>query len=323
MRRAATFLPAFAFGAASFACAALAADPLDLLARAQAAAKTSNYAGLVIHVSGERATTARITHIWIAGEEHEKVESLDGPAREVVRHNDDMQCYYPDAKTVRLDRRITARFFPSILQAPAPAIAESYTMKLGDVDRVLGRDCQWIKLEPKDALRFAQRLCAEITSGLLLRSLTLNAKNQVLEQYAFTELRAGHQVSRGEVKSTFHSQSKGWQTDSQPREESRAVDTGWQVASAPAGFRKVAEMRRSMPGRSAPVSQLVYSDGVASFSVFVEPAGSTARTAEVTNEEGSFSVFVRPLGDQQVTVLGEVPAAAVQMVGRSVARKPQ
>lgn len=322
MIRAASVFPALVFGAASVACVAQTTDPLELIARAQATARYSNYAGLVIHVSGERATTARITHILLAGEEHEKVESLDGPAREIVRHNDDLQCFYPDAKTVRLDRRITARFFPSILQASPQAIAESYTAKLGDIDRVLGRDCQWIKLEPKDALRFAQRLCAELGSGMLLRSLTLNAKNQVLEQFAFTELRTGHQVSRGEVKSTFHAQTKGWQTDSQPREEAKAVDTGWQVATPPAGFRKVAEMRRSLPGRKVPVSQLVYSDGLASFSVFIEPAGANARTAETTSEEGSFSVFMRPLGDQQVTVLGEVPAAAVQLVGRSVARKP-
>ena len=322
MSRAVPFYPALAFAATSFACAALAADPLELLSRAQASARMSNYSGLVIHVSGDRATTTRLTHIWLAGEEHEKIENLDGPAREIVRHNDDMQCYYPDAKTVRLDRRITARFFPSILQAPVPAIAESYTMKLGDVDRVLGRECQWVNLEPRDALRFAQRLCAEMTSGLLLRSITLNAKSQVLEQFGFTELRAGSQVSRGEVKSTFHSQSKGWQTDSLPREEAKAVNTGWQVANPPAGFRMVAEMRRTMPGRTLPVSQLVFSDGLASLSVFIEPAGANARTAETTSEEGSFSVFVRPLGDQQVTVLGEVPAAAVQMVGRSVARKP-
>jgi negative regulator of sigma E activity len=49
---------------------------------------------------------------------------------------------------------------------------------------------------------------------------------------------------------------------------------------------------------------------------------SPPRSAEATNEDADLSVFVRPMGEHLVTVLGEVPPAAVQQVGRSVARRP-
>ena len=81
-------------------------------------------------------------------------------------------------------------------------------------------------------------------------------------------------------------------------------------------------MQRTLPSRAQPVSHLVFSDGLATMSVFVEPMSNPARTAEATNEDGALSVFVRPMGENMVTVLGEVPPAAAQQVGRSVARQP-
>jgi sigma-E factor negative regulatory protein RseB len=325
MRGLAAALPALALaGAALPAAANPGNDPLAWLQRAADAARASTYSGTVVHMSGERTSTSRITHVFMAGAEHEKIESLDGPRREVVRHNEELQCFYPDAKTVRLDRRVTARFFPSVLSAPAQAVSESYTVKLGGVERVLGHDCRWIHLDPRDALRYAQRLCAELGSGLVMRAKTLGPRGQVIEQFTFSDLRLGPQVSRGEVKSTFHGQSKEWRTDSQPRDEVKEVDTGWTVTALPPGFRKVKEMARRMPGRDKPVAQLVYTDGLASFSVFVEPASPAApRATETTmTQEGDLSIFVGAAGDSQVTVLGEIPPVAAQQVGRAVARRP-
>ncbi|EFK96292.1 sigma E regulatory protein, MucB/RseB [sediment metagenome] len=239
-----------------------------------------------------------------------------------MRHNEEMQCFFPDAKTVRVDRRVTARFFPSLVSGTPQAIAEQYHVKLGAVERVLGKECQWIHLDPRDALRFAQRLCAEIGSGLLMRAKTLGPGQQILEHFTFTELRLGPQVSRSELKSTFHAQSKDWRRDNQAGVDTRPAATGWQVANPPPGFRLVSELQRQFPNREQPVSQLVLSDGLATMSVFIEPMSSPARTAEATNADGALSVFVRPMGENMVTVLGEVPPAAAQQVGRSVARQP-
>ena len=133
--------------------------------------------------------------------------------------------------------------------------------------------------------------------------------------------RVGGEVSRGEVRSTFHSQSKDWRRDVQPQEEQKAGATGWAVASPPPGFRLVGEIQRLLPTRAQPVTQLVLSDGLAMISVFVEPAADTPRPSEATSADGALSVFVRPMGEHLVTVLGEVPPAAARQVGRSVSRQ--
>jgi len=316
------WLPALALGVA---CGAQAApdDAAGWLARAIQAARQASYEGTYAHSNGDRTSAVRITHVNVGNEERERIEPLDGPPIEIVRRNDEMVCYFPDAKTVRLDRRVTAHFFPALLSASSPeAVAASYDVKLGKTESALGFDCRWIRLEPRDNLRYSQAMCAETHSGLVVRAKTFNAQNQVIEQYTFTDLKIGPQVARNDVKSLFEARIKRWITDSQPREEEKSVDTGWTVNDPPPGFRKVTELRRSLPGRSAPVSQLVYSDGVVSVSVFVEPNGTPQRTQEASSEDGTTTFFVRPMGDMLVSVLGEVPLATAQQVARSVAHRP-
>ena len=111
MRRLAAALPLVALCAALPALANPGIDPLTWLQRAAASARQTTYAGTVMHMQGERTATSRITHVFVAGTEHERIESLDGPRREIVRRDDQLQCYFPDAKTIRIDRRVTARFF--------------------------------------------------------------------------------------------------------------------------------------------------------------------------------------------------------------------
>ncbi|HXN15453.1 MAG TPA: MucB/RseB C-terminal domain-containing protein [Usitatibacter sp.] len=319
---ASAWFPVFALGIAFSARAASPSDPLSWLERTVQAARSASYAGTFVHTNGDRTSTTRVAHLQVGGEEHERIEPLDGPPHEIVRRNDEMFCYFPDAKTLRLDRRITARFFPAILRASAEAIAANYEVKLGAIERVLGYDCQWIRLEPKDALRFAQRLCAELSTGLVLRAKTFNEQHQVIEQYTFTDLKLGSLVTRNDVRSAFETRTRQWHRDAQPRDEAKSVDTGWAIANLPAGFLKITELRRTLPGRSQPVSQIVLSDGLASVSVFVEPNAAPARTSEASTEDGTTSFFVRPMGENLVTVLGEVPVATAQQVGRSVARRP-
>lgn len=315
------WLPAVVLGVAWQAHAGPEADAMAWLAKAERASREMSYAGTFVHANGDHTSTLRITHVVSGGEEHERIEPLDGPPLEIIRRNDDMLCYYPDAKTVRLDRRISARFFPSIFRTPTEALAESYTASLGRDEQVLGYECKWVNLEPKRAgTRFAQRLCVEKGTGLVLRTKAVDAAGQVIEQRTFTELRMGQQVARSDAKSIFQARIKRWTTDATPREESRPYDSGLE-AKAPAGFRKFAEVRRSFPGRPEPVTQLFYSDGIASLSVFVEPNAAPAKGRSST-QEGVTAVVVDPapaaLPKALVTVVGELPVEAAREVASSV-----
>ena len=87
----------------------------------------------------------------------------------------------------------------------------------------------------------------------------------------------------------------------------------------PPGFRKTAEMQRTLPGKSAVVQHLVYSDGLAAISIFIEPAGGEAVVPHGGSAQGAIHVFARAVAGHQVTVLGEVPAVTVRQVGEGIA----
>lgn len=297
-------------------------DPaLEWLERIARSARELPYTGVFVHQTADATNTTRITHLMDRqGVEHEKLELMDGPLTEIIRRNDELICYRPDVKTVRIDRRSTGRFFPSLISGSAKTIADNYRVKLGNVERVAGQDCQWVILEPRDAMRYMQKLCAELSTGLLLRAKMFNDRNQMIEQFMFTQVDVNGNVPRHAIRSRYEQQT-GWQRE-QAVKSAKDSDTGWLVGNLPAGFRKVMEMTRNLIGRPAPVSHLVYSDGVLNVSVFVESTqGAANSVTSALAEDGPTSFAMRAVSDYQVTVIGEVPLAAVQTIADGVVRR--
>lgn len=300
-------------------------EPAALLQRVSDAARTLNYTGVFVHTHQENTTTSRISHLFERGEEWERIESIDGPRQETVRRNDEMYCFQPESRTVRVDRRVTGKFFPSLINGSPDLVLANYRLKLGKVERIGGHDCQWIILEPRDALRFLQKLCADVQTGLLLRAKTVNDRGQIVEQFSFTQLVVGKPAlkdpSMAQIKSRFMQKEPGWQTDDSGGKSGKIGDTGWTATTPPTGFKLVNELKRHMPGRTAQVAQLVFSDGLAAMSVFIEPLGSKSGGFSRAAEEGMVSYALRAVDNHQVTVVGEVPVATAQGLANNIAAR--
>jgi sigma-E factor negative regulatory protein RseB len=278
-----------------------------------------NYSGTFVYQHGGQSETSRIAHfVNPAGGVFEKLETLDGPVREVVRSNDQVTCYLPGAKTVLIEQR-NARLLPALLPENLSGITESYVVRVGGRDRVAGHECQVIALEPRDNLRYGRQFCLEARSGLPLRVRTFNEKNDSVESFAFTQLRVGGRFDRDKVKSRYASRSRNWRVDrSALNITEKAVETGWVVNNRPAGFKKLMEVKRSIAGRTEPVAQIVFSDGLAAISVFIEPMPKE-RSAETTlSHQGAVNIYTRSYADRMVTVLGEAPAATVMQIANSL-----
>lgn len=296
-------------------------DGLTWLQKMASASRQLNYSGTFVYRHASQSETSRIVHfVNTAGGEFEKLETLDGPAREVIRTNDQVVCYLPESKTVLIEKRGKRRF-PALLPDRLTGVTDNYTVHVGEKDRVAGHDCQVIVLEPKDKLRYGRHFCAETVSGLPLRARTFNEKKEPLESFAFTELKIGGVFSRERVQSRYAAKSKDWRVDHSgyPTGEV-AADTGWTLTQQPAGFRKLTEFKRSIAGRTVMVSHLVYSDGLAAVSVFIEPLPRT-RIAQSLSHQGAVNIFTRPVADHMVTVLGEAPATTVMQIANSLEYK--
>lgn len=295
-------------------------EALAWLSKMVGASAQQNYSGTFVYQHRGVSETSRIAHfVNPAGGVFEKLEALDGPAREVIRSNDQVTCYLPTIKTVIIEQR-NARLLPAQLPERLADLSESYGIRMGRLDRVAGHECRVIILEPKDNMRYGRQFCAEIGSGLPLRASTLGEKNEILELFAFTELTIGGGFNRDKVKSKFSASSRGWRVDrSALNVTERATDTGWVIGNQPAGFRKVMEIRRSVAGRGSSVTHIVYSDGLAAVSIFIEPlSASSDRPEQSLTHQGAVNIYTRKLAGHMITVLGETPASTVMQIANSL-----
>lgn len=297
------------------------AEPLDAMAwlrKIAAAAQQINYAGTFVYQHGRQIETSKIAHWVDAGGEQERLETLDGPSREIIRTNENVMCYLPDQKTVLVSKR-HGRQFPALLPADLAGIAENYVVRKAETDRVADAECQVIALEPRDNLRYGHRFCAELSTGLLLRARTYGERNELIESFAFTQLMLGKAVTRDMLKSKYAGKSQDWRVDRSALDRGEAmVESGWVLRNQPPGFRKVTEVKRAIAGRDAAVSHIVYSDGLAAISIFIEPRPKAPPQAGPLPYQGSVNIYVKPQAEQMLTVVGETPARTVRQVADSL-----
>jgi sigma-E factor negative regulatory protein RseB len=292
-------------------------DALLLLQRIARAAHELSFSGTVVYQHGAHMEASRIHHYVEGDTEYERLETLDGPKREVVCTNDEVLTYFPDSRVLRVEKRLAHGSFPALLPEQLDAIAENYTLRQGEVVRIAGFDTVSLSLEPRDNLRYGHKLWADSASGLLLKARMMDEQRQIVEQVMFTQLKIGG-VGRDEVKSGIRATFPPWRLDRFANSPLQQLESRWAVRNSPPGFKKVNELRRSREGAPGSVIHLVYSDGLAAVSVFIEPLAGRSGTVTGLGRQGAINIYRRILDDQLVTVLGEAPASTVTQMGDSI-----
>jgi sigma-E factor negative regulatory protein RseB len=295
--------------------AAQSPDTLAWLRKIQDATRNS-YHGTFVYLHGGRSESSRIARY--APLDTERLETLDGMPRELIRTKDTVRCYLPESKVIKVERRTGDRSFPALLPEKLGAIAQHYDISLGEVRRLGDRECQAVVLTPKDNLRYGYRLYADINSGMLVRAATLDTAGKIIEEFTFTELKIGG-VTRDMVKPRHP--SSGWRVEDTEASPTRLV--GWSLTAELPGFHKIVELTRRM-GESRPVGQVVYSDGLAAVSVFIEPLQARREPPRTGLASlGAIHIFTREVANHMVTVVGEAPAASVQRIANAVEYRPK
>lgn len=294
----------------------------------QHAAYKVNYEGTIVYQAGGEMRSSRTTHLFDGATSHERIQPLDGKPREYIRRrsdaSDQIQCLIPETRRVVINQRKVEESFPALSSASPDEILERYTLKLGGVERVAGIECQMLTLEPKDNARYGYRLWVDRASGLLLKAQTLNRRDEVIEQIAFSDVRIGEKIDRTKLRPSWS--TEGWSVERSDHRKADLLQHGWLVP-APNGFRKTREVSRRIGSSDA--MQAVFSDGLATISVFIEPqalsaaagapsAAAPVPSADATQIHGPTSAYSRRVGDSLVTVVGEVPPSTVRAVAGSV-----
>jgi len=295
----------------------------EWLSKIANAARQLNYSGTFVYQHGDHVETCRITHFVDRGEEYEKLETLDGPKREIIRNNDEILSFDAEHRVLKRELRTPRSAFPALLPDQLAHLTDHYQLRKGDLARIAGYHAQALVLEPRDAYRYGHKLWADVATGLLLKARMLDEKGQTVEQSVFTQLLIGGAVTRESVRPSFDPQDPQLRREYLGPDSAASADTGWTVNNQPAGFRKIIEMKRFKTKTQPPVAHLVYSDGLAAVSIFIEPLPVGGKVQEGPMRQGAVNIYVRPLPDQLVTALGEAPAVTVMQMANSVTPRGQ
>jgi len=299
---------------------AVAQDAAAWLARAAQAARTLNYTGTLVYHHSANVETSRLVHLAEGGQEYEKLTSLDGPAREVIRSKDEVRCYFPDRKIVRVDPRTFRNAFPALNLEEQQTLLRYYEFKRMKTERVAGLAAEVVRFEPKDGMRYGHMFWSDAATGLLLKARLLSEKGDVVEQFAFTDINLNAKIDHEMVKPSWAAAPPDWQIKHVAATEVVRHETGWSASKLPPGFMKIMEGYRTLRDKRKPVAHLVFSDGLVAISVFIEPL-SAAPIETGSSQQGGLNVFSMKTDDYLVTVLGEAPPATVRQIAQSVGKR--
>ena len=304
----------------------------DWLMRMHEASRKRAYVGTFVVSSANSMSSARIWHVCDGEQQLERVESLSGPPRSTFRRNDEVITFNVDNKTALAEKRESLSLFPNMLRAPDSSIAQFYSAKQVGVERVAGVDADVVQLIPRDNLRFGYRVWSEKKTGLVVKLQTIDTDGRVLEQAAFSELQLDAPVSISKLTQMMTS-VEGYKLTRPDLVKTTALAQGWVLKAPVAGFKPMSCFNRLVSqGEGAPTEstmQWIFSDGLASVSLFVESYDRLRHTQEGQLALGATKSLTRRWTDKNsekpadwwLTVVGEVPAQTLNSFFQGLERK--
>jgi sigma-E factor negative regulatory protein RseB len=321
-RRGVTGLAWLIVGLAASASAA-AEEPRELLERMNEALTSRNYDGIFVHQQGRKFETLRIIHRVQDGKTMERLASLDGPGREFVRAGNELTCYLPDKRTVLVERSAGER----PLLGNFPKFDESSTA-FYDVQeikrtRFLGRNTRVIAVNPRDEFRYGYRLWIDEQHAMPLKTQLCDGRGRVIESLQVADLKMPKVIPDLAFRPDVSTDGFQWLRTERESTTTEITQHGalWSALKLPPGFRMTVRSTQVMPGSSNPVAHLVFSDGLASVSVFVGEAATGPAQESSSARVGSSSAFSTIVDGRKITALGDVPPATVRSIANSM--KPE
>jgi sigma-E factor negative regulatory protein RseB len=299
----------------SFASSAAQPDPFRLLDRMNDAIRSLDYEGRFVVQSGDRLDALYVVHRAVAGGERERLVSLNGEPREIIRSDEAVACLVPGKRDpINVGRRAHGRSFSPLRGVDPQQLSRYYDFHLAADGRVAGRKAFQVEVRPRDKLRFGYRVFVDQETALPLHTVTLDAEERVLTQMMFTELKVNDGITPIE-----HDISALQVARADPEEWSslaRLTPAAWRFAEIPPGYQLNLHRRRPIDNGGAELEHFIFSDGLATVSVYVLPLAGHAD--QLSSAEASANAVGRVLGEHEVVVVGDVPRQTLDWFAKGI-----
>jgi sigma-E factor negative regulatory protein RseB len=296
------------------------------LLRVHQAARQSVYTGTFVVSAGGNMSSARIWHVCDGAQQLERVESLSGTPRAIFRRNDQVVTFFPQSRIAVEEVRESLGLFPNLLKSSDSSIGDFYRLKASGIERIAGFEADVFQLVPNDHWRYGYRVWSERKTGLIIQLQTLDSNAKVLEQAAFSELRLDAAVNVGKLSRSGN--TDGYRVLRPNLQKTTADAQGWTLQRPVDGFKPMGCYVRPIATvqgtsvKSQNAMQWVFSDGVATVSLFVEDYDGRRHTREgVTSMGGATNTLTRRMDNWWATAVGEVPPDTLHAFAQALERK--
>ena len=293
---------------------------VELMRSMAMATEKLNYDGIFIYQRQAQIDSMRIVHKFDSGTERERLISLSGPEREVVRDGTRVTCLFADDREVMVEKTEPRNFLSLGTSEPIDNLVKSYSFKIVGRDRIAGRATSLVSILPKQPNRYGYQLWIDEEFKLLLKSVIVNRSGHLLEQVQFVQIDIGNDIPEKNLSTQIEGSEFTWHMNADTdNSAAKVVETsGWSVKWLPAGFNMRNHKVQSMSESDMPVSHMVYSDGLAMVSIFVEQLIDSAKPLQGYSSMGAVNAFSRVSNEHQITVVGEIPLPTVRQIASSV-----
>ncbi|HYW03143.1 MAG TPA: MucB/RseB C-terminal domain-containing protein [Gammaproteobacteria bacterium] len=285
-------------------------------------ARGENYEGTFVYMEGGHLETFRVIHRVTGHTTEARMYALNGEHREVHRVDGKVNCFWPDAGEMLKSSTGASNPFPNPFPANPAKLAPYYRFRMFGTARVADHECRRVGLIPRDGYRYGYRMCLQPGTGMLLESRLMNARGKVLQQVLYTRISYPRHIDSGLLKPKVDTHALKRIPPARAQPQLDAGGGGWKASRLPPGFRLVSRHYEFTQGRSTPVQHIVYTDGLATVSLFVGPVPPSGAVFNGVSREGSINAFGTVRQGHQVTVVGSVPMQTLRMIGTSVQSVP-
>lgn len=306
---------------------AVAGSGLMQLADMSKALNSSNYSGVYVHQRNGELQASRVVHQGGSdgAPQRERLVKLTGDAQEIHRNGEDVTCYFPKQRSVLMDKNAPKNPFSVAANWDLEQIANNYHVLLSKhAGRVAGRSCKKVILKPRDKYRYGYRLCIDEGTNMLLQADLVGHGDRVLEHMMFTDISFPEEIAASEFETAMDFDGVNWMHNpvlkvTQPQVSYSVVskEPEWRLETVPNGF----AMRLQQPSKGSrgkpERKQMVYSDGLASVSIFIEPVKGRTPLMGLSSM-GVINAYGRVVDNHQITVIGDVPKSTVRSMAMSV-----
>ena len=282
------------------------------------AVRELNYDGVFIYQRGGQTNTLRLIHKSSKAGEIERLVSLTGVAREVIRDKESVRCYFPDDQAVMVEKSRPSELISSKLPRSLEKLESNYQFSIIGEDRVAGKPTWVVSIKPKDAYRYGYQFWIEKESNFLMKSELRNRSGLLLEQIMFTQLDVLEAVAEEMLQPSVSGKGYTWHNNSRKAAAQQDSGVNWQVGWMPSGFSKDNDEIYPAADKKTPVNHLVYTDGLAMVSIFIEKLDTGPDVTVGLSRLGGVNAYAKITNGYQVTAVGEVPQSTVQRMANSV-----